>query len=358
VSIVLALLHAAPLALAEEPTPIAPAAIINGADATLDDYPMTGGLIFQGDISSPFGSGRARSFACSSTLIAPDTVLLAAHCVDPEVLSGGFGGSAENLEFRWSREVDLSGMDNAAAPWPEHAIPAHTAIFHEQWSMNNLEDLSLGDPKYDIALLFLDAVITDTPYAIVVTAEEDAAVETGAPVDIVGWGMQEPIGLMDSFLPPEPGTFGIKQIGASVIDEVGTYEFQVGAQPSDVRKCKGDSGGPTFMEVDSRASTTTRIVGVTSRAADNSLCETKGGFDTRLGAYLDWIDTTMAAACDDGSRLWCDTPGLVTPELHDELTGETGRFACGCASGATGAGAAWAPALLALLAIRRRISPR
>ena len=58
---------------------MAAAPIINGEDAEASEYPQTGAMIAQIEgFPGPL-------FMCSSTLVAPDTVLLAAHCVDEEL---------------------------------------------------------------------------------------------------------------------------------------------------------------------------------------------------------------------------------------------------------------------------------
>ncbi len=65
------------------------APIVNGEPATAQDLPKTGALL----IDAPYHSGgqefRYAALLCSSTLLAPDTVLLTAHCVDIETTSGG-----------------------------------------------------------------------------------------------------------------------------------------------------------------------------------------------------------------------------------------------------------------------------
>jgi len=35
--------------------------------------------------------------------------------------------------------------------------------------------------------------------------------------------------------------------------------------------------------------------------------------DTRVDAWLDWIDGEMIKACDDQTRVWCDIPGIIPP---------------------------------------------
>ena len=66
--------------------------IINGVSASADDFPMAGGLLMDGLINlGGFGEQPLHSFVCSSTLIAPDVVLTAAHCIDDYAFTFGFG---------------------------------------------------------------------------------------------------------------------------------------------------------------------------------------------------------------------------------------------------------------------------
>jgi hypothetical protein len=283
-------------------------------------------MLFSGVVTAPslFGgpptTTELKQFACSSTLIAPDVVLLAAHCVDPAVLSQG--GSVEDLEFRWSRQVDLTEPDSPSDAWPDDAIRAVATVFPDEWAIDNMQDFSLGVPKYDIALMFLEEAVQGVAPAVLVDAETAQAIAPGVVVDVVGWGFNEPIGIMESFMPPSPDAFGRKMWGTTRLDAVGDFEIQVGDEASATRKCRGDSGGPTFMEVSDDTVETYRLIGVTSRAADFTLCETMGGYDTRVDAYLDWIDEELRAACDDGTRVWCDEPGIIGPtEVADEKPG-------------------------------------
>ena len=68
--------------------------IVNGAPADKDLDPETGGILFVGTVtatSPPGGPQTAsiRSVNCGSTLIGPDLVIAAAHCVDEDVISQG-----------------------------------------------------------------------------------------------------------------------------------------------------------------------------------------------------------------------------------------------------------------------------
>lgn len=338
------------------------APIINGEPASADVYPMTGGVIL--DMSMEFG-GQAydlRMFTCSSTLIAPDVVALAAHCLDSDAFTYGQGEVTFN-EARWTRNADLtawSGYD--MADWPEDASVAWDWVTHPDfdiWTMS----MGLGENS-DVALIFLEEPVLDVPYArLPVDPDEQALLVEGASVDIVGWGQQTATSGYE--MPPE-GTYALKMWGTSVVGEVGEFELQVGPNAQDVRKCHGDSGGPTFQTV---AEGEFRLVGITSHAYDSTDCDRKGGVDTRVDAYLEWIDAEMRARCEDGTRSWCEEEGIPTgASAEPEDTGDTGggdpladeeeKGGCACSASAGAAGrVAWMGALGALglvAALRRR----
>ena len=63
--------------------------------------------------------------------------------------------------------------------------------------------------------------------------------------------------------------------------------------------------------------------GVTSHAYDDSDCFETGGVDTRVDAFLDWIDDEMRLRCDDGTRAWCEVPGIVNPDSMGNNAGNS-----------------------------------
>jgi MYXO-CTERM domain-containing protein len=330
-------------------------AIINGRAATLDEWPMAGGILARVRVRA-FGTElTAVLFTCSSTLIAPDVVLTAAHCVDESLLEAQVRGLAEILEvtYAWTPEVDLSGYGlGGPSTFPEHARVAWDHTLHPSWV--GAERIQLGvAPNHDIALMFLEQPVLDRPHAYLPLPSEAAQLVSDAPVVIVGWGNQLPVppGQM-----PQAGRVGIKHVADSFIGAVGETEFQVGVGPQSSRKCQGDSGGPTFQEVATDRVDTWRVIGATSHTWDTALCENTGGVDTRADYYLDWIDAEMRSRCDDGSRAWCGVPGIVEPPSLTELgtdDEDEARRACGCAA-APHPSAIVTLGGLALLARRRR----
>jgi MYXO-CTERM domain-containing protein len=347
-----------------------PLPIINGEDAATSEYPMAGAMLFDGDIQSPFGGGHYRAFMCSSTLIAPDVVLLAAHCVDPTVLTYGYG-TVENEHLYWTRAADVTSLDgsDAAAALPDDAIEAWDWVYHDDWNYSALQ-MGLAE-NHDVALLFLDEAVTDVPFAYLPSADDSAQIAEGDDVEIVGWGQQIATG---QFEQPPAGSFGIKQKAASFIASLNAVEMQIGAGVDDGRKCHGDSGGPTFLTVDTESPDTMRLIGVTSHSYDESDCNEVGGVDTRVDHYLDWIDREMTERCASGDRVWCDETGIPAipapldtdgdgiPDLeededHDgilDFEDPKIRKGCGCSTGEGGVAGWGVVAVVVALTVRRR----
>jgi len=345
-------LHLLPLALILTSPALASDGIINGDDAGEDDYPQTGGMLAGAVIEWGSASFDMKMFMCSSTLIAPDVVLLAAHCVDYSYYEEMAGMDLSDAEQVFSRQADLTEWDGSqpGIDWPSDAVFAWEAVSHPDF---NMESMQVGlSENSDIALLFLEEAILDVEPAILLQPDEFDQLTEGINVEVVGWGQQT------ASQQPPPGTVMIKQQGESFIAELSDHEFQVGLEEDDVRKCHGDSGGPSFMRVAGGGVTDMRIIGVTSHAYDMSDCNETGGVDTRIDYYWDWIDDEMRARCEDGTRVWCDQEGIVDasgvgggPSDFDD-DGETKIIGCGCATGGSPAG--FGLLVLTLLAIMTR----
>ena len=215
-------------------------------------------------------------------MIAPDVVLLAAHCLDDTAFTFGFG-EVEDKELFWTRQADLTSWDGSQEnpELPSDTIGVVDYVIHDGFSMDNFNvGIAQND---DIALLFLETPILDVEHVFLPNENIGSQLEVGMEVDVVGWGQQI---ATNQFEAPPAGSYAIKQVGTSYISELGTYEFQVGKNESDVRKCHGDSGGPSFATFGGEI----RVVGVTSHAYDATTdCFETGGVDTRTDAYLEWI---------------------------------------------------------------------
>ena len=320
--------------------------IINGeVSESVDDFPSTGGMLAGTQINYGGNDFDIKMLMCSSTLIAPDVVLLAAHCIDFSYYETMAGIAFDDADIGFSRLSDLTpwaGMPGTV--WPDDIVLAWEAVPHPNFSMQTM-DIGLAEND-DIALLFLEEPILDVEPAILPTPAEAERIEEGADVDVVGWGQTT------ADRNPPPGTVGVKMQGESHIAEVSDYEFKVGDVQTDTRKCHGDSGGPTFMDLGDGQ----RLIGVTSHAYDYSDCYVTGGVDTRVDYYLDWIDDEMRMRCEDGTRVWCETDGIITPKwLAQQEAGETEEAkGCGCSATTMSNVHWWLFGMAGVIGLRRR----
>lgn len=232
--------------------------------------------------------------ACSGTLIAPDVVLTAGHCVE----------IAPKLVITNTTDYATTAGDR---------IPVKWARAYPDW-----------EHRYDVAVLMLDHVARPAPRVIATACLANQYLDSGGAVEVVGFGLTSPSGTDDNttlrradvpILDPRCATD--PSCEPSVIPN---GEFTAGGRGTD--SCFGDSGGPAMLPTRHGPA----LVGVVSRglALPGAPCG-NGGVYVRADKVVSWIQSVTGrhlerAACEGRG----DDPDTV--EVEESESG-------GCSAG-------------------------
>ena len=209
-------------------------------------------LIVNGQSTSDYEAVGVVNGGCTGTLIAPDMVLTAAHCVESQ--NGGFIGDTEGT-------FTVNGQTYRTTK----------VTVHPSYNPNNF------GAGYDIAIMKLERPVDGvTPYDINRTTPQ-----VGQMLTLVGFGET------GSSTSGSYNDFGNKTVGQTAIDEVSETHISWNFDSHDESNtAPGDSGGPAFVEQNGQLV----VAGVTSGGDGDPHSLGDFSFDTRVDTLAAWID--------------------------------------------------------------------
>jgi hypothetical protein len=251
------------------------AAITNGAPDG-DNHPYVGILVF--DIYNPDLDANVPAWRCSGSLISEDVVLTAGHCTD--------GAVAARVWFDERLQDDDGTFLVPDYPFGGGPSIEGTPYTNPDFAIGAGNGLP-GFAFRDVGVVVLEEGVAP-PYAVLPDAGVVDDLRNKTDLDLVGYGVQEPIhipgdgapfwtGLRNRLFAPAELVSGKFKHSDEFIKVSGNTGGGTGGT------CFGDSGGPTLL------ANTDTVLAVTSYGANGNCAGV--GYNSRVDIpeVLDWI---------------------------------------------------------------------
>lgn len=212
--------------------------------------------LFKGAVGLLIDWGGGSAQLCTGTLIDPELVLTAAHCVYLPEQGVDVRNAPQKIEIAGGS--DLLGMTKVSY------TRGKKIVIHSEW------DGKMEWGKIDLALILLEDPITEIAhYGIRETAPAE-----GDEGMLVGYGM---IGIDD--IP----SAGLHRMGSSRVLELSPPLMEIG---NPAGTCQGDSGGPFFV----KNKDTWQLAGVVSFGTERECMPNRDTWATVLSSQKQWIE--------------------------------------------------------------------
>ncbi|MFT5582448.1 MAG: V8-like Glu-specific endopeptidase [Cognaticolwellia sp.] len=302
----------------------APPPMVNGE--LTSEHPQVGALVVL--------SGQGGGSFCSGTLIHPEWVLTAGHCVIP---AEDYDNAGARVLFYMAPNVyvqeDVVGYADADEFYVHPTYKGESSI----------------GSAWDLGLLHLETPITAVPPMPLNT--DDMTDWVGEIITFLGYGVTSDNG----------SGSGIKR-KTNIPIRPETNDVVIYAYDPVQNLCSGDSGGGGLRQDD--ATGAWEIVGVNSFVfavqSSNSLCVGGGSGSARIDTAMEWIEGYVpldevsfgAPALDVDDPMYIDTGDPSDPYDNDMVAEEPGLFGC---SQVPGGSSLWVVAMaMGGLLLRRR----
>ncbi len=252
--------------------------ILGGTPASAGQYPTVVAIV--------------NNSICTGTLVAPNLVLTAAHCVSPSVLGYSNQNQVTNATQVVFDSTDIYGSSG-------FGVDAAMTQPNPSFNIN-----ALG--SNDIGVIQLAQSITDRTPTAINRIHNDAPI--GVTTTLIGYGMT------DGYDQNSAGSLNVLTNKSTVScnsSGMGSDSNLLCYNQSDGRgSCSGDSGGPAFATIGG----VRKVVGVTSFG--DQYCQQYGAY-TRVDAELDFVDQYLTGPDCSSDGVCVEECGSTDPDCVD-----------------------------------------